>query len=487
MKILGNVNFKSFSSEYTNRFDYNYISYFYNDSKKTCNKIPFSEIADIIEPQSIDIDSLDEFKYCQIGDVDGDGLTYPVIIDLNNQKQELNDYYVKIQKGDIIKPQIGDILISKIRPYLKEIIYIDDSNSDIYFTKAFIILRPKIDSRLLYAYIRCNLYYDFNSISRTGKGYPTLNPKDFDSIIIDNNSLIKLINNNKDDIITNRIKEIDKIIKNLIERKSDVTDIINEEFDRYFNFDVQTFNQLNNNKIYFSKLTDFSNNVDCRFSSKFHRPAGKFVEKEIEEREHYILKDIIEIPIITGQGISNEWDDEGNYSYISMADISKWELNLESLKNVTEKYAESHLTKRISGSKEEVSTTVEIGDILMMRSGEGGIGKVALVENNIKAIFCDFIIRFRFKKSLINPKYMYYYFRTRYFQYLIEIYKKGLGNNTNIFPNILQEFKAPKISLDEQERLVAKISNRIEQQRKNILEIESQMAKIDSIINDNLK
>ena len=64
-----------------------------------------------------------------------------------------------------------------------------------------------------------------------------------------------------------------------------------------------------------------------------------------------------------------------------------------------------------------------------------------------------------------NPEFAYYYFRTTYFQYLIEIYKKGLGNNTNIF-RLLFEFPLIDIPVYEQERIVAEIHAEINKQEK---------------------
>ena len=60
-----------------------------------------------------------------------------------------------------------------------------------------------------------------------------------------------------------------------------------------------------------------------------------------------------------------------------------------------------------------------------------------------------------------NPEFAYFYFRTTYFQYLIEIYKKGLGNNTNIYPVVIQEFPMIDISLSEQQRIVEEIHSEI--------------------------
>ena len=65
-----------------------------------------------------------------------------------------------------------------------------------------------------------------------------------------------------------------------------------------------------------------------------------------------------------------------------------------------------------------------------------------------------------------------------------EIYKKGLGNNTNIFPIVIQDFPLIDISLDEQQRIVDEIHSEIAKQediKKQIADLRNQ---IDCIIED---
>jgi restriction endonuclease S subunit len=82
----------------------------------------------------------------------------------------------------------------------------------------------------------------------------------------------------------------------------------------------------------------------------------------------------------------------------------------------------------------------------MARSGEGTIGKVAIIDKEEnEAVYADFTMRIRLKGY--NSTFAYYYFRTDFFQYLIYTNKKGLGNNTNIFPSQLRELPIPEISL----------------------------------------
>ncbi|WP_461248506.1 restriction endonuclease subunit S domain-containing protein, partial [Treponema sp. R6D11] len=124
--------------------------------------------------------------------------------------------------------------------------------------------------------------------------------------------------------------------------------------------------------------------------------------------------------------------------------------------------------------------------IILARSGEGTIGKVAIIDDaSIEGIFADFTMRIRLKNC--NPKFAYYYFRTDYFQYLIEINKKGLGNNTNIFPTQLQEFPMLDISIKEQDKIVENIETEIEKQNYIKKQIETERKKIDDIILNSIK
>lgn len=94
-------------------------------------------------------------------------------------------------------------------------------------------------------------------------------------------------------------------------------------------------------------------------------------------------------------------------------------------------------------------------------------------------------MRIRLKKY--NPLFAYYYFRSTYFQYLVEVNKKGLGNNTNIFPSMIQEFPMIDISLDEQRRIVDEIKAELDKREEIKNQIALERAKIDEIIENAIK
>jgi len=176
-----------------------------------------------------------------------------------------------------------------------------------------------------------------------------------------------------------------------------------------------------------------------------------------------------------GKGISpKDYDENGDYFYISMANIKNWQFESEDSKLVSKEYSDQNLNK-----------TVSKNDILIARSGEGTIGKVALIDDDdLQGIFADFTMRIRLQNY--NPLFAYYYFRTEYFQYLVEVNKKGLGNNTNIFPSQIQEFPMIDIS-KEQQKIVDEIKAELDKQEEIKKKIERERKIIDEIIEKAIK
>lgn len=194
------------------------------------------------------------------------------------------------------------------------------------------------------------------------------------------------------------------------------------------------------------------------------------MKKQLFEITNKRIKDFLAEPIILGASISpKDYDECGTYHYLSMATIKTWSYERDSAALISEEY---YKNKKIK--------SVQKDDIIMARSGEGTIGKVAKIMDDYNDIFADFTMRIRLKNY--NTSFAYYYFRTTYFQYLVEINKKGLGNNTNIFPVIIQELPIPDISLEEQEGIVEEIEKKLELQKRNEKEIEKMKNSIEELL-----
>ncbi|WP_205773628.1 hypothetical protein [Aggregatibacter actinomycetemcomitans] len=454
----------AFCSEKSLRCDYKHASSFEVSYKEFYS---YKDLFDFVSYKKIELAKLDSFQYAEISNVNKLGEVEPITLSFSNRQEENENLFKKIEKGDIIKPISGDVLISKIRPYLNKNILIE--NGDVYFTKAFIHIRPKINSELFYILLRTIFFNQLNTVSRQGKGYPTLKEDDLKSIRFPKDIIDKTLSLENE--LLSRIKPLKGEIVQLKNSKVSTIDIINQVFSEEFCFDWQKFENLKAKNVFKLKSSDFSNNIDCRMGIRFHNLAGEYLQFFLSKISNKKIKDFLAEPIALGASVSPiDYDEDGENYYIAMSNIKNWAFDNENCKKVSDVYSQLNQNK-----------VVRKNDILLARSGEGTIGKVALIEDDeINAVFADFTQRIRLDG--FDPLCAYYYFRSDFFQYLIHTHKKGLGNNTNIFPSQIQELPMPNWNKEKQSEVVKKIKVELEKQQLIELQIEEKQKEIGNLI-----
>lgn len=299
------------------------------------------------------------------------------------------------------------------------------------------------------------------------KAQPNLQSYDLENITI---PLIPIKEQKK---VVPEIEKIEKEIKQLKLKFHKPQEIIDEVFAKEFDYDLKILAQAKQEKVIAANFSDYGKREDLRFSFRFHNAAGRTALKILQGFTQKRIRDFLSEPIKLGAGISPKFydDENGEAYYLSMATIKNWQFETEEAKKVLKEYWES----------EQKKNSVRKNDVIIARSGEGTIGKVAIIENDEnEAIFCDFTMRVRFANY--NSHFAYYYFRTAPFQTLIESNKKGLGNNTNIFPSQIRDFPLPDISLARQDQIVSKIRTQLEEQEAKRTGIEKKRGEIEQII-----
>lgn len=464
--LIQKTTLSDIGNEKTLRYDVDYIKY---HQTHIVDYYTFNDLFSIVSGSGYKEDELlGDFDYCEIGNCDKNGDISPVTLNFDRRTLEDESYYAKIEKGDITSVELDDILIAKVRPNLKKYIRITQNKLGVYFTTAFIRLKAKEMPDLLYYCLRTIFYEDLMAIARQGKGYPTINEKDLVTLRF-NCSVINKLRLKYPDIFF-LIKNVEKRIETAQSKIRSSQSIIDSVFQREFGFDYSKFEELKSYKHYSTQLTMFSNNSDLRFSAKYHRPAGEFVMKQLTGITDKKIKHFIAEPIVLGASISpSDFDENGMAYYVSMATIKTLQVDLDETQLVSNSYFESKKAK-----------SLKKGDIIIARSGVA-IGKTAIVSEDFEGIFADFTMRIRFDEKKYNSQFAYYYIRSKYFQYLIEVYKKGLQNQ-NIFPIVIQELPIPDISLDEQQRIVDEIQSEIKKQDDIKAEIAELRSQIDEII-----
>lgn len=467
-----NVAFDKLGSESSLRNDIKYLKYILDEQGDTY----ISDLFEVVSLPSIKVDELGPFKYCQIGDVSGDGDIFPVDIDLENQDMSLIDYYKKIQKGDICKPQKGDILISKVRPYLKKFVFIDDSKKDIYFTSAFICLRPKIKPLFTYYVVRNYLFSFLNSASRQGKGYPTLTPDDIRMLKIKKDFINKFRSFTADDIIEEKhdsIKQIQSKTKNKLL-------IINDVFSSKFSFDSNdylrilkglTFGTQNANKakICVNKVSfnDLMVNYNLRVSYRSQNPVICEIDKKIKESKFLQVKDILSEPV--HRGSTPDYTEDGTIPVIKTAHLKSDEINKEFSQFVSSKTTRSEVKK---------------GDILLASTGKPSIGKIDIINDDNEYVSDSHLSIIRIDETKYNKQFFVYLFRSVYGYAQIERDVVGCTNQVELYPFDIENFLIPDISLDEQKSIVDSINTEFDEQNKVLSRIQTIRTEIDKVIFD---
>lgn len=450
------------------RFDVDYIDI----SKKLINNNNFKFLKEFI------IGNIETGKSIKRKDYSENSSEYAhlTVRNIKDGKLDLNNLiYLVEEKGEYLRPyklEKGDIVIA-ISSNVGSSFYFDKEIKDLQLTLSHYLTKIRIDetklnSKLLVYYLNSKLMQSYFKSVETGKTV-----KNLAKIYIKELPILLPTDLNKQKSILKMVEPIDEDILSLKSKIKSSKEIINDIFSEEFEFNPSKLDELKNEHIYHLHLSDFSDNIDMRCSFKFHRPSGKYVTESLNDITSKKIKNFLDQPINLGKGISpKDYDKNGESYYITMADIKNWEFDSSDAKKVSEDFFLKNKNK-----------LVDKNDILMARSGEGTIGKVALVDREIKAIHADFTMRIKLKNY--NPLFAYYYFRTEFFQYLVYIHKKGLGNNTNIFPIQIKEFPLLDISLDEQERIIEKIKLELDNQ-KEISELINRNKKQISIIIENM-
>lgn len=362
------------------------------------------------------------------------------------------------------------ILISSLKGARTPALSFDFDLSKYVFSNGFYIFQvnEKWNKKFVLYLLRTNqLKFVLDNNLYRGIGISSYKQDDFLRI------LIPEISKGIQDKIVNEIQPLEKKINALKNSKLQPLNIINQIFGEVLGFNWAEFESIKKEKIYISNISSFSNNIDCRFSYRFQHKSATYLHKFLESITNKKLKHFLESPIVLGSGISpKDFDEDGDYFYISMATVKNYYFEKEDSQTVSEVYAKNNLEK-----------SVQKNDIIMTRSGVA-IGKFALIEDDVNGIFADFTMRIRL--SGFQPLLAYYYFRSEFFQHLITSHKKGLQNQ-NIFPSQIKEFPMPDWDEAKQLQIVEAIKTQLDAQKLIDKQIEAKQQAINKIIEDAIK
>ena len=462
------IDFEELSKEKTLRCDVDFINFQRNFLVK--QYYSFNDLFIIQEKNKDDIKILDnDFFYCEISNVSKNGEVNPVKLNFNERNEEKENYYKKIEKGNIIKAEENDILISKVRPNLKKYVFIDHEKAKYYYTSAFIrlkstILESTIFNKILYYSLRTIFYDNLIAISRQGKGYPTLKIDDFLYLKFDKRIINKLII--KQDEIVIEIEPIEKRIKELKAQIKEPRDIINKVFAREFGFDLEKFEELKKEKFFEVNFSEINTSL-IRTTVIQNKKSTSFL-KYFLSRNSIFLKDVILKPIKRGKQPKYT---ENGVKVIKTLNIQEGKVIFEDVQFVSKKFLKDN----------EKKAGVYHNDLLLTSTGMGR-GKFALYEGEEVCFADSHISIIRFNQEKLIPKFLNYYCQSFFGAEQLKYIEMQIKGTPEIYEAQLNYFQIPNTPLEKQQKIVDEIKTELDKQEEIKKEIETERNKIDEII-----
>lgn len=357
----------------------------------------------------------------------------------------------------------ANVLTAKLRPYLGKTFWNDDP--DLLGSTEWIPLRVdprRLRPQLLAHMLQSSAYRRIATVFMSGKEHPRIGPDVLKRL------RVPLLPPPTQDTIVQRLAILDEEARNLLARVSHAPDVVSAAFEERFGLGRAALMVERKQTRTRITLMEVAANRDARFSFRYHSPSVRFAAAAILRLPNRKLGDLVAEPIELGAGVSPEdyVDGAGAY-YVSMATIKRWRFDEADANRISEDYFESNKGCR-----------VREGDIIMARSGEGTIGKVALVPAGLRAIHADFTMRVRLDPNRCDRRFVFYFMMSAYFQELVYGEKKGLGNNTNIFPAQLSNIPVlapdPAVQKDVADEIEARLRG-FDADRARIAEVRDEM------------
>ncbi|MGL5255469.1 MAG: hypothetical protein ACRC76_00415 [Proteocatella sp.] len=469
--VFTNIYLDFISKEVSLRYDCNYV--LTDADVSNSDYYRFNELFNIVNCK-VDVSDLAEFYYVEIGDVSKTEEVSPVFLSWDNRNELNENYFKKIEKGDIIQPQMGDILIAKVRPNLKKYIYIDEITCKYFYTSAFIVLRPKLIGKSLFYPLKTVFYKNLIAISRQGKGYPTIGEKDLMFLKFEKRIVDKLIKSNGE--IEIQIFEKEKKIQMLKSKIKSEQDIINEVFRREFQFDIDEIDNIDKQK-YISVSTkeiDYKN-TNLRNSSKWHKLqlVENVIFKNIKHSE-YLRNYLI------NEGTKNGWSPECSEFEDGAMVLGIDAINKDGVLTFDNPKYTNQTKKNIN------DFIIKENDFFISRGNTVDLVALASIAMNVgddEYIYPDLMIRITFDTTKLNKEYLAYVFNSvigrMYFKYAAKGKQQTM---VKVSSEEIKQFLIPTPDIDEQIRIVSEIKLEIDKQNKVQAKLEKLRAEIDDII-----
>lgn len=333
------------------------------------------------------------------------------------------------------KLHTGDTVFSLVRPYLKNIAYIDVQLSDCIASTGFFVCTPNaaLNDKYLYRLMVSSYVVDGLNKHMKGDNSPSIRKDDIE------NYPFPLPPLSEQQRIVERIEELFAKLDEAKERLQEVAD----------SFAVRKAAILH--KAFTGELT------------KQWRCENGVSDESWEEKK---FDDCIEK---MQNGLSKRKGDEGNnIGVLRLANLGEDDLVLDDLRYIL-------LTE-----KEEKNYLLSKDDVIMIRvnGSKDNVARQIVINTDEKLAFCDHIIRIKYNPNIVARYVMYFSKTNAYRKYVEDNMVSSAGQNT-ISRKGLASLVIPLPSIEEQHEIVRLIDDLLARERAAQQAAEQALASID--------
>jgi len=211
-----------------------------------------------------------------------------------------------------------------------------------------------------------------------------------------------------------------------------------------------------------------SEEIEGRIDPFYYRPEFR----ELKERiKCFRIKKLGEIATFQ-YGLNEIAKEEGDIIYVRITDIDEFGLlkkdNLAYL-NYNESYKNYRLNK---------------GDVLIARIG-ATFGKSYYFDENFDAVFAGYLIRIKLKINEISPKFLFYYFQTKFFWNQANMLVKG-GAQPQFNANTIKDLLIPFPDKQTQNKIVQLMDKAYSSKKSKEFEAQKLLDSINDYVLDEL-
>jgi len=272
----------------------------------------------------------------------------------------------------------GDIVISRLRSYLKEIAIVDtETNRKVFGSSEFIVLRPKssVNSELLLAYLHTNAVQTILKWSQDGSNHPRFQEEEFLSIKLPDTVI------GQQEKVKDLTRQAIKSHRQSIQLYAEAERLLSAELglDR-LDLSESLFNVRRVSDVFNSKRLDAE-----FYQEKYYRLEDAITHHKYSSKT---LSKLIE-PIKNGFDF-REFTEEGT-PYIRVGDVRKGRIDFDNAAKIP-----------VKSDEVQKDVGIKIGDVLFTRKGT--FGNAAVVRRGQEqAIISSEIMLLRLQKHLDMP------------------------------------------------------------------------------------